>query len=402
MSQQTKSKVKILYVITKSNWGGAQKYVYNLATSLPENFDVAVALGGEGPLKTKLAEAGIRVIPLPWLSRDVNPIADLLVFQKLISLFKKERPDIIHVNSSKIGGLGAFAGRIAKVPKIIFTAHGWAFREDRPEFQKIIIRFLSWLTILFSHVVITVSKRDESEGLAMPFAKKKIILINNGIEEPDFLPKETARKMIIEQGGISIAGLSEMTDETLWLGTIGELHKNKGHIYAIEALASWNPPHGFLFFIIGEGEERKHLEERIKKLNLTSKVILLGKKENASDLLHAFDIFLFPSTKEGLPYAILEAGLAKLPVVASAVGGIPEIIDDMETGILVRPKSSEEIAKAFDYFENHQIKIKALGQKLFTKVKKNFSFKKMLRETEEVYEVNKTRKVHKVESQKST
>jgi glycosyltransferase involved in cell wall biosynthesis len=369
-------KKKILYVITKSNWGGAQRSVFDLASNLPKEYESIVALGGDGSLKTRLEEAGIRTISLPFLTRDVRLFFDFLVLKKLISLFRDERPDIIHLNSSKIGGLGALAGRIAKVPNIIFTAHGWAFREERSEIQKAAIKFLSWLTMLWSHSVITVSERDQREAAAFPFVKKKIILIHNGISEPEFLPKDTARKMMYEKN----------TAEALWIGAIGELHKNKGHKYAIEALAAIQSKHNAMFFIIGEGEERRALEKTITDLGLRSKVILLGNKDDAVKLLPAFDIFLFPSVKEGLPYTILEAGLAGLPAIASAVGGIPEVITDMESGILVRPKSPEEIARAFDFLLSHKKEMANLGKKLHANVKKNFSFKKMLRETVALYD----------------
>lgn len=370
-------KKKILYVITKSNWGGAQSYVYDLATKVPEKFEKVVALGGNGPLKEKLEKADIRTISLPWLARDVNPFRDFLVFKKLISLFKEEKPDIIHLNSSKIGALGALAGRIAKVPNIIFTAHGWAFREERPQWQKTIIKLLSWCTMLWSHKIITVSKRDAREASDFAFVKKKIILIHNGIPEITFLESSEAKKILLEK---------ESTN-SLWVGTIGELHKNKGHKYAIEALALIQRKHEVMFFIIGEGEERRTLEKMIADLDLSLKVVLFAKKESAAMLLSAFDIFLFPSIKEGLPYAILEAGQAGLPVIASAVGGIPEIITDMESGILIRPKSSEEIVKAFDYLLSHPKEAANFGKKLRANVKKNFSFKKMLRETVEAYEI---------------
>ena len=107
-------KQKILYLITKSNWGGAQRYVYDLATNLPkEKFDISVVAGGSGPLIQKLNEAKIRTIVFAQLSRDIRTFDDIKTFFMLISLFRKERPDIIHLNSSKIGGLGSVAGRIS-------------------------------------------------------------------------------------------------------------------------------------------------------------------------------------------------------------------------------------------------------------------------------------------------
>ena len=379
-------KKKILYVITKSNWGGAQRYVYDLAVKFNEKYDVSVALGGNGVLKTKLEEAEIRTIPLPFLGRDVNLLADFRTFKKLMELFKTEAPDVIHVNSSKIGGLGSLAGRMAKVPKIIFTAHGWAFREERPEYQKIAIKFLSWLTIILSHEVITVSERDAREAIAMPFARKKIRLIHNGIKEDEFLEKAEARKEILKRLEKIMGIHLDETEKSLWIGTIGELHKNKGHSYVIEALSKLSSTTNFLFFVIGDGEEKMMLQKQVIDSDLDKKVFLLGKNDGASAFLSAFDIFLFPSIKEGLPFAILEAGMAGIPIIASAVGGIPEIITDMQTGILVRPKSSDEIIKAMKYTLAHPTAVIEFGKKLRAKIKKEFSLAKMIRETDDVYE----------------
>src|SRR5689334_9727685 len=114
---------KILFVITKANWGGAQRYVYDLATAARERgADVAVAFGTDGLLHTKLEEAGIRTLVLPHLTRDINLRAEWESFKALRALIKEERPDIVHVNSSK-AGLTLIAARLEKVPQIIFTAH---------------------------------------------------------------------------------------------------------------------------------------------------------------------------------------------------------------------------------------------------------------------------------------
>src|SRR5690606_30501769 len=143
-----KSKRKILFLITKSNWGGAQRYVYDLAAGLPEEeFETLVALGGDGPLTDKLRSQGVRVVPLPALQRDMSIDKDIQSFFDIWAIIRVERPHIFHVNSSKAGLFGALIGRLAGVPKIIFTAHGWGFNEDRPGWQKLAIKFGHWLTI---------------------------------------------------------------------------------------------------------------------------------------------------------------------------------------------------------------------------------------------------------------
>src|SRR3989344_3575655 len=155
MQQFRLMRKKVLFLITKGNFGGAQRYVYDLATSLPKTkYEAVVACGpasaeasaGKGGLAYALQEQGIRVIILDKLERDMKVSNDWQVLRSFIKLFKEERPDIIHLNSSKAGGLGALAGRLAKVPRIIFTAHGWAFNESRNSIEKRVILFFHWLT----------------------------------------------------------------------------------------------------------------------------------------------------------------------------------------------------------------------------------------------------------------
>jgi len=388
-----KERQKILYVITKAHWGGAQRYVYDLATGLPkEKFDVAVAVGGEGGLKTKLNEEEIRTITIDRLGRDVNILDDIVVFFRLFKLFRKEKPDVVHLNSSKVGGLGALAARFTRVPRIVFTAHGWAFNEVRDVFQQTAIKLLSWITVFLCHRVITVSEYDGKQGRAMPFVSKKITVIHNGVSEIDFKNKEEARNILLG------SRTSKFDEKTIWLGTIAELHKNKGIEYTIKALSilmkhavkddtQGLPLEGFVFVVIGEGEERESLENLIKEEGLEGNIFLVGYKENASLLLKAFDVFLLPSIKEGLPYVLLEAGVASLPSIASATGGIPEIIDDMETGVLVKPKDSEEIGKAIMYLAENKAKMKEFGQELHKKVAKNFSTSKMIKQAMKIYRI---------------
>ncbi len=376
-------KTKILYVITKSNWGGAQKYVYDLATNTSSQFEIAVILGGTGTLKARLEEKNIRVISLPFLSRNINPFADIKTFFVLLKLFKVERPDIIHLNSSKIGVIGSMAGRWTKIPRIIFTSHGWAFNENRSWLSKKIFWVLHWMTVILSHQTIAVSQAVARDMKSAPFIKNKITIITNGIEKVPLKNKIEARNELIAE-----KIQSSFSKDVFWIGTISELHSNKGLEYAIRAMAKLKnsrPEFHFIFTIIGEGEQRKSLERLIHELKLEQVVFLAGHKENASSLLSAFDIFLLSSITEALALVVLEAGMAKLPVVASGVGGVPEIVKDMESGILVRPKDPEEIARALDFLVSHQTKAREFGKELYTNVSENFSLKKMLAETVAVY-----------------
>ena len=398
MRQEVKKK-KILYVVTKSNWGGAQRYVYDLATSLPgAKFDVGVVFGGSGELARKLSEAGIRVVQIQRLERDMGIISDTLAFFELIRIFFREKPDIVHLNSSKAGGLGGLAGRLYNAsvllssafhvprstfyPRIIFTAHGWAFNEERTIASKFIIRCASWLTVALSHTTIVVSDYDRNQAERMLFLKHKITRIHNGVRKIKFTGKNTAREVFLPE---RVASLSK----TLWIGTVAELHNNKGLSYAIKAVKKLEEKmdiEKFIYVIIGEGEERTALQNLIQEMHLENEVFLIGKREGASSLLRAFDIFILPSIKEGLPYVILEAGVAELPVVASAVGGIPEIIQDMKSGILVKSKHEDEIALALEFLITNPQKRAEFGERLKEYVAENFSLEKMTTETGRLYE----------------
>ena len=186
-------KRKILYMITKGNFGGAQRYVFDLATNLPKDqFEVVVAHGDGETLGSKLQEAGIRVIKLKSSQRNINPIKDVLAFFEILKVIRTEKPNIVHLNSSKVGLLGSLAVRVLNLYwkvadksyklKAIFTGHGWAFTEERNLLSKAFLAMLHWKTLLMAHTTIAVSQRTADQISHFPFIKKKIRTIYNGLE----------------------------------------------------------------------------------------------------------------------------------------------------------------------------------------------------------------------------
>lgn len=380
MNSLTK-KTKVLFVVTKSNFGGAQKYVHDLATNIPKDrFEAVVALGGSGTLIQKLHEQHIRTLPILSLTRDVNVLSDLAAFFELWSIFRKEKPDVVHLNSAKAGGIGALAARLARVPKIIFTAHGWAFNEDRPLLQRAAIKFFSWITILLSHEIIAVSEATAHDAPSFGMRGKIVVIYPFVSPSQNILEKEIARKHFIKNTP------SLHSDGRLWIGIVAELHKNKGICYAIEAMNDAYLQNNSVLIVIGEGQERQTLENLIRKNNLEKSVFLLGFQENASNFMSAFDIFLFPSTTEAFGYVATEAGLAGLPVLASRVGGIPEIIEDNKTGILVPPHNPSAIRAGLVRLIDSPSLRSSFGVSLKEKVLQNFAPNNTLLATLPLYE----------------
>ena len=247
---------KILYVITKSNWGGAQRYVYDLATNLPKDqFETVVAAGrpdfsrgeprlkeadGNGPLFARLNDAGVRTISIRGLERDINPLKELQSLWNLFKIFCNERPDIIHLNSSKIGGLGAIAAKLSSLitrhsSLVVFTVHGWGFHEDRNPLARFIIFTASWLSSLFQDTIILIDRMDYTAAKKF-IPHHKLVYIPNGIAKIPLPPARSARSFLSEKIRHHIS------PDTMIIGTIAELTKNKGLTHLIDAVNQMKLP----------------------------------------------------------------------------------------------------------------------------------------------------------------
>lgn len=381
MTNHTRKKVIIF--ITKSNWGGAQKYVFDIATNMDkEKFDIVVALGGKDLLYTKLVESGIKTIELESLQRDISFTKDFFVFANIVKIIKNERPNVIHVNSTKISGLGAVAGRMLGVKNIIFTVHGWAFNENRSFLSKLVIKFLYLVMLILSHNVIAVSHKITEQIKGWPFRKKKLTVVHNGIKTLAFYPRETAR----EELGKFVE--HTFAPETILIGGIGELHPIKGHIYAIQAMekiVQERPNLNIQYVIIGSGEIENELKKEIIDRKLLDKVFLTGYVKDGATYLKALDYYVFPSLSEGLPYAIVEAGFAELPVIASDVGGIPEVITANFEGKLIESQNPQAIVDALYAYIDHKDIAESHATALHKKTTKEFSIETMIARTEAIY-----------------
>lgn len=366
---------RVLYLITKTNVGGAQRYVHDLALEAnKKGYEVLVAGGGNGELFRRLGTAGIQTVPIAGLGRDVHLFSEFKAFGEIFSVVRQFKPDVLHLNSSK-AGLSALAGRLAGVRTIIFTVHGWAFNEDRPVIQKGLIGILYFFTVLLCHKVIVVSHAAAKQARLLPIRNKNFRVIHNGVTTPALFTREEARKRLLPE-----------SSRALWIGTIAELHPIKGLPTLIEAYEHVAPDFSSSeLVVIGEGQERGKLERQIRLEGVSGTTHLLGTIEEAYRYLLAFDIFVLASRSEGLPYVLLEAGSAGLPVVATGVGGIPEIIIDGETGVLVPYGDRGALTEALAVFARDPVLRGEMGRSLSKKIQQEFSLEQMCSETFKTY-----------------
>ncbi len=384
-------KKRVLFIITQSEFGGAQRFLYELVARLDkEKYEILVASGAkEKDLFLKsLQEKNIETEVLKFLKREVNPFFDCLGIMELIKLINRFRPEYLFLNSSKAGILGSIAGfkikffrpNRFKSLKIIYRIGGWSFNDPWPLWKKKIFILAEKITAKFKDVIIVNSKSDYDQAIRLKIRpKKELKLIYNGIDalKFDFLPPEIARKKL------KLSPLKKI------IGTIANFYPTKGIEYLIEAFnilkpKSQNPD--LKLVIIGDGEEKEKLKELIKKYKLKNEIILLGQIEEASKYIKAFDIFILPSVKEGFPWVILEAMAAKVPVIGTKVGGVPEIIESGKNGILVESKNPQELAKAIKYLSENERILQEIGIQGHQTVLFKFQVEKMIREIEELFD----------------
>jgi glycosyltransferase involved in cell wall biosynthesis len=211
----------------------------------------------------------------------------------------------------------------------------------------------------------------------LPFIKDKIEVVRNGIKPFSYLEKNQASKELQQ--------ITNIKENDFIVGTISELHKNKNVDTMIDVVSELKDKiPNIKYVVIGEGEERSRLQLKIDTIGLNENVLLIGKVENAKRLLKAFDIFVLTSKTEALPYVLLEAGFVGLPILASRVGGIPEIIDNDKSGILVRPRK-EDIKNGLVYLLKNPNLMIQFSNEINKKIKEDFTFEKMMEKTLQIY-----------------
>ncbi len=317
---------RIVHVITLAEPGGAQTYVASLLPALSRRFDVTIAAHGPGPLCDAARAAGARFVPLRHVRRAINPWRDLRGLFELATLLRRERPHILHASSSKAGVLGRLAACLAGVPIRVFTVHGWAFSAHQGT-RSALYRWAERLVLPLTTATICVSERERAAGLAAgTCTDETTAVIYNGVEVRPSPANRPAHRL-------------------LRIIAVGRLQAPKDQRTLVHALARLGDQ-AFEAVIVGDGPEYAAIERDVQRLGLAQAVELAGQRQDVPELLSTADLFVLSSTSEGLPISILEAMAAGLPVVASGVGGVPEVVVDGQTGLLVPPRDVPSLAAA--------------------------------------------------------
>ncbi|MFA4942866.1 MAG: glycosyltransferase [Patescibacteria group bacterium] len=355
-----RQKMKIAYIVPALDAGGAERFILDLIKNLDrDSFIPTLILFSHGGFFLEEAQSlGIEIIVL-----KKNFLFDPINFVKLCWAVRKINPDIVH---TQLGGdfYGRLAAKILGVSVIVSTEQN--VQRDESWLMKNLKRW----TASFANMIIAISeavKIDVVKRYHLP--ENKVTLIHNGLEIEKFL----------------VLNKKTMSDRVI-IGSVGRLTKQKNYQLLIEALAQLKD-YNWECRLAGEGELRLELEQRIKELKLTDRVKLLGLKRDVKGFLSDLDLFVLPSLWEGLGIVLLEAGLAGLPVLASRVDGICEVVKDGQTGILFNSGDKMDLVlKLKNILDNiTQPGIKALGKSLQASIQERFDIRDITRQYEDLY-----------------
>lgn len=374
---------RVAHVITRLCRGGAQENTFHsVRLANRERYEVDLisgpTFGDEGSIEDTVRAAGIEIVRVPHLVRRVAPVSDLLALRELQRLFKTRRYDIVHTHTSKAGFLGRLAAQQAGVPIVVHTPHGNIFDGY----------FNRWTTRLFIGM----------ERHAARYADRIIELTAGGVEAHLKQGIGYREQFEVIFSGIDLAPFDaacahrEKTrralgcrEDTFLVGAVGRLEPIKGFAYFVEAarIAAGRLPKA-QFMLAGQGSLEQEL--RVLSAPLGDRFRMLGPRDDVPDFMAALDVFVLASLNEGMGRVLLEAGAAGVASVATRVGGVPDIVEDGLTGLLVAPRDPEAIAGAICTLAADGARRRAMGEAARAKMAPGYGLERMQEKIEALYE----------------
>jgi len=354
-------RIKVLRIIARLNIGGPAIHTILLTAGLNnERFEPLLVTGVEGRREGNMldlaAAKGVEPIIIPELRRNVGPQDALVALLRLYHLIRRERPQIVHTHTTTAGLLGRLAAKLAGVPVILHTFHGHVLRGYFGPLQSKALVWMERFLARLTDRIVTVSEGQRQELAGYGVAPlEKIVVVPLGFELEDLLSCESHRGELRRELGLG--------DDVRLIGIIARLVPIKNHrlfLQAAKLVAEAVPQARFL--VVGDGELREELEAYAHELELDERVLFIGWRRDLPRLYADLDVVALTSINEGTPVSLIEAMAAGVPVVATAVGGVPDVVTDGETGYLVRSGDAKGLAEAIVELVGNPERAKAMGR----------------------------------------
>jgi glycosyltransferase involved in cell wall biosynthesis len=376
------SRIKILHVHTLPVVSGSGINTYLTMKGTPDDrFEVALACAPGGRLNDIVREAGMKFHEVRNLVQPLDLRNDITALFKIVRILKREKIDVVHTHNSKAGFLGRLAGRLAGTPVVIHTVHGFAFHDAEFLWRRSLFRVLERMAAPWADHTIFISRPmidwARAHGILREGHYSKIF---SGIDLDAFHRyRQEDLDNLREELGL------QRSDRVI--GFVSKLWEGKGHETALQAMTqvAASVPEAKLL-LVGEGPIEKKLRELTRKLGIERSVIFAGFRTKIAELTSLCEICILPSFFEGMGRVLLEAGACGKPVVASNVGGIPDVVKDRMTGFLVPPGDSSALFGEILRLLSDPDLAREMGEAAKQRINEKFDVRTMVREIVELYE----------------
>jgi glycosyltransferase involved in cell wall biosynthesis len=377
--------ISVLHPITRLIVGGAQENtMYTAALLNPHRFQTQILsgpqTGSEGSLIEEVRARGVPLTILPDLVREINPWRDLRALWKLYWFIRTRSFAIVHTHSSKAGVIGRIAARLAGVPIIVHTVHGWSFHDHMSPLRRAVFIALERLAASFTHKLIVVTRQDIEKGLQVGIGEpQQYHLIRSAIPLGEFDPAPIDRAAVRAELALPA--------EAPVLGNVGRFSAQKNPLDWVRVagqVAQAIPTCRFV--LVGDGPLRPQVEAALAEEGIADRTVLTGLRRDVPRMLAAMDVFLLTSLWEGLPRVIPQAMAMRLPVVANRADGTVEAIAHGETGFLCDPGDLGSMAAHCLALLQDSDRRLAMGRRGREWVAREFDVREMVAQIAELYD----------------
>ena len=382
---------KILHIITRLDRGGSAQNTLLTCQELRQKYDVVLAHGLSRESKmtdwerqsverqiTEACKHGLKDISIQSLVRRVDPIEDIRAFFSLWALLRREKPAIVHTHTYKAGILGCWAAKMAGVPIIVHTPHGHIFFGHFSPLVTRCFMIIERLTAAIVDRMVALTEGERRDYLAFSVANAhKMVTIHSGVNIDQFMKvkrngREKRRSLGLNTNGFVV-------------GTIGWLLPIKGPMYLLKAMAEvWQYHPDIQLVYVGKGDLEKELKGEAYRTGVSDKVKFLGWRDDIPEIMQILDIFVLPSLNEGMGRVLVEAMASGKPIVASNVGGIPDLVKHGHNGFLVAPGDANGLSLAIKkLIEDEQLRLE-MGARGRT-MARDYGVEEMIKKIDDLY-----------------
>ncbi|MBC8392141.1 MAG: glycosyltransferase family 4 protein [Deltaproteobacteria bacterium] len=384
-------KNKSIHIIARLDMGGSAQNTLLTCSGLAEKYELMLAhgLSLESNMtdqekwivekQIKNAErCGVKVISLPSLVRRIDPLQDLKAFFFLLKLFITEKPDIVHTHSSKAGILGRWAAKIAGAPTIVHTTHGHVFYGHFGPLTSRFFLLIERISARFTDRMVALTEGEKNDYIAFSLTRaRKIVTIHSGVDIDRFVQARIDDKEKKKSLGLK--------PNSIVVGTVGWLLPIKGPMILLKAMEIvWQSNSDVQLVFVGKGDLENELRAELRRMGNQDRTLLLGWRDDIPEIMQILDIFVLPSLNEGMGRVLVEAMAVAKPVVASRVGGIPDLVKHGKNGFLVEPGDAEGLSQAILTLLNDELMRREFG-KNGRAIAPDFSLERMIEKIDSLY-----------------